>query len=95
MPSHLPVPCSPTLAKAGWKDCPQSLVGNLMDPFRSGQELGSLTHPPLPARCDAETLPGIPPASAGHRVPFVLALCFPIMRMLPSPFPSCSEQLGP
>jgi len=67
------------------------LVGNLMHPFRSGQELGSPTHPKLPARCDVETLPGILLASAGHRVPVVFTLCSPIVQMFPSPFPSCFE----
>lgn len=41
----------------GW-----SLVGNLMDPFRTGQELGSATLPTVAAGCDAETSPGILPA---------------------------------
>ena len=62
VPSCLPISCSPGLSKASWKESPWSPVGNLMDPFRSGKELGSPTRPALPARCDAETSPGILPA---------------------------------
>lgn len=95
VPFCLPIPYFPALAKAGWKDSPWSLVGNLLDPFRSGQELGSPTCLALPTRCDAVTSPGIPPASAGHRVPLVLALRYSIMQTFPSPFLSCFEQLRP
>lgn len=94
-----PTPCPPACPYLA----PQpSLEGLPMVP--GGKSDGSiqiwtrtgLSHQPRSAcKMLTGTSLGILPASAGHRVPLVLALCSPIMQMFPSPFPSCFEQLGP